>query len=288
MKRILLSLIISCLFLSGIASAEMLQIKGSDTLINVVQRLAEIYMEKNPQKMIAVTGGGSGTGIAALINKRCAIANASRMMKSKEIEDAKALGVDPKRVVVAIDSLSFIVNPSNPITQLTVEQLGKIYRGDIKNWKELGGTDMPINLYGRQPNSGTYDFVKEVILKGEYSPKMKQMNGNAQILESIKSDPSSIGYVGIGYLKSEKGVTVVRVASKAGGEYVNPLNIEDVKTGKYPISRPLNQYIDGVAGGDLLEFLKFELSPEGQKIVEDEGFFAVPKEYMDLNKKAGL
>lgn len=265
---------------------EMIQIKGSDTLINLVQRLAESYMEKNPNKVIAITGGGSGTGIAALINGKCDIANASRLMKDKEIAQAQENGVDPKRIVVAIDGLSVITNIKNRVNKLTVDEVGKIFRGEVTNWKELGGDNIPITLYGRQSNSGTYEFLRGVVLKGDYSSQMRRMNGNAQIVEAVKQDISGIGYVGVGYVKNEKGVNVVNIATRAGTEYVSPLNLNDVKSGKYPITRPLNQYIDGVPLGDTLDFILFELSEEGQRVVEEEGFFSLPDEYREFNNRS--
>ncbi|MFP4472654.1 MAG: PstS family phosphate ABC transporter substrate-binding protein [Candidatus Omnitrophota bacterium] len=273
---------------AGAAGAEMIQIKGSDTLINMVQRIAEVYMEKNPGAMIAVTGGGSGTGIAALINGKCDIANASRTMKPKETSRAVAAGVQPIRVVVAMDGLSVIVNDKNPIDKLTVPQLGKIFRGEVTNWSDLGGPDMPITLYGRQSNSGTFVFFMDQILKGDYSPKMNRMNGNAQIVAAVRSDPSSIGYVGVGYVKNAGGITVLKVARNADAEYASPLSTADVQSGAYPIARPLNQYLNGTPEGDVRKFIEFELSPEGQKVVEEEGFFVLPEEYEAYNKKAGL
>ena len=290
MKKILGVLVLSFgLLWSANAQAEgMLQIKGSDTLINLVQRLAEVYMEKNPGSYIAITGGGSGTGVAALINEKCNIANASRLMKPKEINQASERGVDVKRVVIAMDGLSVITNPNNSIDKLTVDQIGKVFRGEITNWKELGGNDMNITLYGRQSNSGTFVFFRDAILKGDYSQKMNRMNGNAQIVEGIKQDSSGIGYVGVGYVKDASGLTIVRVAAREGGDYASPLNASDVKSGKYPISRPLNQYINGSPKGTVREFLEFELSQEGQRVVEEEGFFQIPNEYEEFNKKVGL
>ena len=276
------------LFCASSSYADMLQIKGSDTLINLVQRLSEVYMEKNPGKYIAVTGGGSGTGIAALINNKCDIANASRGMKPKEVDRAKSGGVNPKRVVVAMDGLSVIVNLNNPVTQLTMDQIGKIFRGEVTNWSEVGGSNVPITLYGRQSNSGTFVFFMDFVLKGDYSPTMRRMNGNAQIVEAIKSDVSGIGYVGVGYVKDASGLTVLRVASRAGATYASPLNSDDVKSGTYPIARPLNQYLNGSPTGEVRDFIEFELSEEGQKIVEEEGFFQLPQEYVEFNKKAGL
>jgi phosphate transport system substrate-binding protein len=249
----------------------------------MVQKLSEVYMEKKPGAAIAVTGGGSGTGIAALVNKRCDVANASRGIKASEVEEANKKGVDPKRIVVAIDALSIMVNEQNPVSQLTVDQIGKIYRGEIKNWSDVGGADLPITLYGRQSNSGTYDFMKENVMFGEYSPDLKSMNGNAQIVEALKQDASGIGYVGIGYAKEATGVKVLKVAVKSGTKYYDPFNSIDVKSGRYPITRPLNQYVNGDPKGAVKDFLIFELSPEGQAIVEKEGFFAIPDEYQDYN-----
>ena len=277
------------LLLSTTAHAEdMLQIKGSDTLINLVQRLAEVYMEENPGKYIAVTGGGSGTGIAALINEKCDIANASRLMKDKEISMAQERSVTPKRVVIALDGLSVITNPDNPVEKLTKDQIGSIFRGEIKNWKEVGGSDKSITLYGRQSNSGTFVFFQDFVLKGDYSQKMKRMNGNAQIVEAIRKDSSGIGYVGVGYLKDAKDLSVIKVASQPGGEYASPLNAADVKSGKYPLVRPLNQYVDGRPTAAVAEFLKFELGSRGQEIVLEEGFFPIPAEYEEFNSALGM
>lgn len=289
MKKVLMGLTMLAVLLAGLESAafaaKILQIKGSDTLINLVQRIAEVYMEKNTGKVVAVTGGGSGTGIAALINQRCDIANASRLIKDKEMGDAVDNGVDVKRIVVAIDALCIIVNDSNPVTKLTVEEIGKIYRGEATNWKEFGADDVPITLYGRQPNSGTYDFMRENVLGAEYSGKMNQMNGNAQLVEAVKQDKGGIGYVGIGYLREATGVTALQVAKSSGSEYIDPKGSYDVKSGKYPITRALNQYVNGKPSADQLDFIKFELSPEGQRIVEEEGFLPLNQEYVDNNAK---
>jgi len=274
---------VSCILTSSVYAEDMMQIKGSDTLINLVQRLSEVYMQRNPNKYIAVTGGGSGTGIAALMNDKCDIANASRLMKPKEIARAHNSGIEVKRVVIAMDGLSVIVNANNPIEKLTLGELGKIFRGEITNWKDLGGKNSPITLYGRQSNSGTFVFFRDAVLKGEYSQAMKRMNGNAQIVEAVKQDESGIGYVGVGYVKDASGITVLSVASQAGGNYANPLNARDVESGEYPITRPLNQYLNGTPKGTVRDFIIFELSQKGQKIVEEEGFFPIPVEYKKFN-----
>ena len=151
---------------TGAKGQNMIQVKGSDSEVNLVQRLAEVFMKKNPDVNIAVTGGGSGTGIAALINKTTDIANSSRDLSPKEEEAAKKAGVQPFRVIFATDGISVIVHPQNPITKLTLEQLGKIFKGEITNWKEMGGKDGKISLYGRQSNSGTYVFFREFVVKG--------------------------------------------------------------------------------------------------------------------------
>ncbi|MDD4202284.1 MAG: PstS family phosphate ABC transporter substrate-binding protein [Candidatus Omnitrophica bacterium] len=269
---------------TAFAENNMVQIKGSDTLINLVQKMSEVYMEKYPGKNISVTGGGSGTGIAALINKKTDIANASRLIKAKEIQNAEKEGVTPKRVVIAIDGLSVIVNKDNSVLQLTVDQIGKIFRGEITNWSEVGGDDQAITLYGRQSNSGTFEFLREVVLKGDYSSNMRQMNGNSQIIEAVKTDIGGIGYVGVGYAKEAEDINIVKVARNSKSPFCSPLNVEDVKSGKYPLSRPLNQYVNGTPANEAKEFILFELSPAGQKIVEEQGFFAIPDEYIEHNE----
>ena len=274
-----------CANMTMAADQGMVQIKGSDTLINLVQKLAEVYMQKHPSANIAVTGGGSGTGIAALLNRRCDIADASRGIKASEIMDAHKNSIDPRRVVIAIDGLSIIVNAQNPVTQLTVEQIGKIYRGETKNWSEVGGGNMPITLYGRQSNSGTYDFMKENVMMGEYASSMKSMNGNAQIVEAIKQDASGIGYVGVGYAQAATGITALKVAKTVASEYYSPFNSLDVKNGRYPITRPLNQYVNGMPKGVAKDFIEFELSAAGQAIVVEEGFYVIPEEYQKYNNK---
>ena len=291
----LVSLFLGALWFSAssLQAADMIQIKGSDSEVNLVQSLAEAFMKKNPGVNIAVTGGGSGTGIAALINKKTDIANSSRDLNAKEEEAAKKVGVTPFRVVFATDGISVITHPENPVSKLTLEQLGKIYKGDIGNWKEVGGADMKISLYGRQSNSGTFVFFREFVVKADYSPHKKAMNGNAQIVEGIQRDKAGIGYVAVGYVVNEKGevkpgVKVLNIAKDAQSEAFSPAKMENVMSGKYPISRPLNQYLVGKPSGKLLEFVKYELSPEGQEIVRKKGFFPVQQKWVEFNKKQGV
>jgi phosphate transport system substrate-binding protein len=273
------------------AQSKMMQIKGSDTLVNLVQILAEAYMAENPKNPIAVLGGGSGTGIAALINGTCHIANHSRPMKDKEIQMAKDNGITPHTFVIAVDGLSVIVNENNGVSKLTMDQIGAMFRGEITNWKEVGGSDMPISLYGRQSNSGTFVFFQEHVLgKQNYSGDMKRMNGNAQIVEGVTADKAGIGYVGVGYVVDaqgnvKKGIKILKVSKDANSDFFSPLNKAAVDSGDYPIARGLFQSTAGVPKGAVLDFLKFEISPKGQKMVEDEGFFPLGKGQIAENTK---
>lgn len=265
-----------------------LQIKGSDTIVNLAQILAENYMEYRPKVAVAVTGGGSGTGIAALINNQIDIADASRAIKDKEITQAKERGIEPVSFVIGMDGVSFIVNENNPIQELSMEQLGAIYRGEITNWKEVGGADLAIKLYGRQSNSGTFAFVQEFVLSGDYSQNMMRMNGNAQIVEAVKADKSGIGYVGVSYVKDENGneidgLDVLAVKKDNASKAYSPLDIAAVKAGNYPVARPLFQITNGKPEGIVRDWLKYVLSEDGQKIVEAEGFFVVPANYAAQN-----
>jgi phosphate transport system substrate-binding protein len=273
------------------APAKMIQIKGSDTMVNLVQILAEEYMEKQPGSAIAVLGGGSGTGITGLINRTCDIANSSRDWKQKEIDQAWEKGVKPRLFIVAVDGLSVIVNEKNPIDSLTMAQVGSLYRGEIKNWKTLGNYDKPVSLYGRQSNSGTYVFMQEHVLGNKnYSTDMKEMNGNAQIIESVIQDEGGIGYVGVGYLydkdgKIRKGIKVLTVSKTPGAPAFSPLDKAAVDSGDYPIARPLYMATNGKPAAAPAAFIAWVTGPEGQKIVEREGFFTIGPKHREQNEK---
>jgi len=294
---LLMVFILLCLSLLGCVKKEedrvSFQIKGSDTEVNLVQRLSEVFMKKNPDVSIAVTGGGSGTGIAALINKQTDIANSSRAMKDEEIRQAKDNGVEPVAIIFATDGLALITNQGLPVESLTLEKVAKIFKGEINNWKEVGGPDLQISLYGRQSNSGTYVFFREAVVKGDYSQKMRMMNGTAQIVEAVKQDKAGIGYVGIGYVVDDQGkvisgINVLKIAKSVDLPAVSPLNPENVKTGLYPISRPLYQYTNGIPTGKIKEFIQFELSPKGQNIISLEGYYPVTLEHMEANRRLGI
>ncbi len=272
-----------------------LSIKGSDTEVNMVSRMAEVYQNQNKNARISVTGGGSGTGIAALINGKVDIANASRAMKKDEKNQARNAGLDPTPVVIAMDGLSVIVHPENDVTKLTLKQLRKIYRGEITNWNDLGGPDQDISLYGRQSNSGTFVYFRDHVVEGDYTQEMNRMNGNGQIVEAVKSDKAAIGYVGVGYITEDgevnQPVQIVKIARKKGDPYVSPLKNNAVKNGTYPIARPLYQWVDRnkYKNTPLMQnFISFELSEKGQEIVRKEGFFPVSKKYREQNRKNGF
>ncbi len=270
----------------------MIQVKGSDTMVNLVQILAEEYMGKTPGAAIAVLGGGSGTGITGLINQTCDIANSSREWKPKEIDQAWEKGVSPRFFVVAVDGLSIVVNEKNPLEQLTVAQVGALYRGDVKSWKAVGGMDKAVSLYGRQSNSGTYVFMQEFVLGNKnYSADMKEMNGNAQIIEGIIQDEGAVGYVGVGYLhdrdgKIRKGLKVLKISKEPNGTGFLPTDKAAVDSGAYPISRPLYMATNGKPKSDVAQFLGWIVGPEGQAVVEREGFFTVGEgKYKAANDK---
>ena len=274
----------------GKSNSEMIQIKGSDSEVNLVQRLAEEFMGENSEVQIAVTGGGSGVGIAALIDGTTDIANSSRPLKSEEVELAKANGVEPVAIRFAVDGVAVIMNENNPVDSLSVDEIGAIFRGEIKNWSEVGGEDQGINLYGRQSNSGTYVFFMDEVLRGDYAPEMRNMGGNADIVEGLKNDRTGIGYVAIGYAKDgdsiRQGIKVLNVSDEKGKAGVTPLDLKNITSGAYPITRPLYQFINGQPEGALKDFILYELSEKGEAIVLDAGFYPLSDADREFNKNS--
>jgi phosphate transport system substrate-binding protein len=296
MKRtkIFAFLVLALLGLGGLAVAQrakMIQIKGSDTMVNLAQILAEEYMGKTSGAAIAVLGGGSGTGITGLINQTCDIANSSREWRPKEVDQAWDKGVKPRHFVVAVDGLSVIVNEKNPIDQMTMAQVGAMYRGEIKNWKAVGDFNKPVSLYGRQSNSGTYGFFQEFVLGNKnYSTDMKEMNGNAQIIEGVLQDEGAVGYVGVGYLFDEtgqvrKGLRILKISQQPGGQGFLPTDKASVDSGDYPIARPLFMSTNGKPKTNVAAFLAWVGGPEGQAVVEREGFFPIGPAHKAQNDK---
>ena len=258
-----------------------IQIKGSDTMVNLGQAWAEKYMEKNPGEFIAVTGGGSGTGLSSLISASCDIAMSSRNIKDKEIALANKKGVNPNEIKVALDGLAVVVNPSNPVGKLTLGQLADIFTGRVSNWKDVGGKDEKIVVLSREVNSGTHVYFKEHVLrkndtnsKEEFLPSALMLSSSQAIADEVAGNPSAIGYYGMGYISAKQKPVAIAKDEKA--EYVEPI-IENVVNGKYPISRPLFLYTNGVPQGLVKKFVDFTLSKEGQNIVLATDFVPVNK-----------
>ena len=249
--------------------------KGSDTLVILAQKWAEVYMGKNPDTKIQVTGGGTGTGFAALQNKTTDLCNASRKIKAKEITACvEAFGKRPTEYKVALDGLSIYVHESNKIPSLSLEELEGIFTGQIKNWKEVGGEDAPIVVYSRENSSGTYEFFKEHVLKGkDFAARAQTMPGTAAVLQGIAKDKNAIGYGGAAY---GAGAKHIKVSATKGGEAVEPTE-ENVVKGTYPIWRHLFIYVNpALDKGEVAAYLKWIRGDEGQKLVKDVGYYPLP------------
>ena len=245
-------------------------IKGSDTLVILSQKWAELYMKKHPGVSIQVTGGGSGVGLAALINGSTDIANASRPIKPAELAKIKEkYKKNAIEIPCAKDGLSVFLNKANKVSELTIEQLGNIYSGKITNWKEVGGDDANIRLYGRESSSGTFEFFKEHVVKTDFSPNCQTLPGTAAIVNAVKKDKYSIGYGGAAYAEGVKDCKVKKDA-KSKGIYPTAATIKN-KT--YPISRYLYMYLRKKPTGETKDFIDWVLSPEGQKLVVETGYF---------------
>jgi phosphate transport system substrate-binding protein len=257
-----------------------IQNKGSDTLVNLALAWAERYREIDSSVSIAVTGGGSGTGIASLINGTVDIANASRKMKEKEIAEAQNNGVEPVEFTVAIDALAIVVHPDNPVDNLTIDQLSNIFTGRITNWKDVGGNDAPIILLSRETNSGTHVyFLEEVIRKGDkenediFAPQTLLMPSSVGITSEIQRNANAIGYDGLGYVTEHE--KMIAVAQDSNSPYVLP-SVESGADGSYPIARGLYMYTAGEPSDVIAEYLDWVMGAEGQKIVSDLGFVPLP------------
>ncbi|MBI5091319.1 MAG: PstS family phosphate ABC transporter substrate-binding protein [Candidatus Hydrogenedentes bacterium] len=251
-------------------------IKGSDTMVQLVTAWVESYMKTNPSADISVTGGGSGTGISALLNKTTDICSSSREMSEKEITQATQNGVKLRQVDVARDGLAVIVNPANPLNELTLEQLGKIYTGASAQWKDLGGPDGEIIVLSRESSSGTYVFFQEHVLKKQdYSPKARLLPTTSAIVQSVGDDALAIGYVGLGYA-AEAGakVKVLSIKADAAAPGVVPSE-KAVLDGSYSIARPLYFYVNDPANKTIDTFIQFCLGAGGQKIVREIGYVPV-------------
>ncbi|NYT11482.1 MAG: phosphate ABC transporter substrate-binding protein [Methanomassiliicoccales archaeon] len=279
---ILFSAIGFFIILVGGAGTNSVSQKGSDTLLELMQNSAERFTNENPDIGIQITGGGTGTGIAALISGQVDVAQASREIKQSELDQAFSVGVDPLMFRVAIDGIAIIVNGNNPFAGLTVEELKGIYNGTYTNWDQLGGPNLRIVAYGRQSTSGTYGYFQDEILQNEdYRLDMQQISGNAAIVDAVRLDSGGIGYVGIGYVGSSSDIKMIGLASEEGGPYYSPLDPDAVYSGDYVLSRFLFLYTDGIPSGSVYQWISWILSPEGQAVVEELGFYPLGQEVLE-------
>jgi phosphate transport system substrate-binding protein len=272
MKKLILVLLVAASAF-GFFNETVITVKGSDTLVILAQRWAELYMAKNQDVKIQVTGGGSGVGIAALINGSTDLCNSSRPMKPSEREKLKqrynTLGVEIK---VAKDGLSVYTHESNKVKELTVAQIKDIYTGKITNWKEVGGNNAKIIVYGRENSSGTYVYFKDNVLGGaDYTSSMQSLPGTAAVVNAVSKDKNAIGYGGAAYAAGVKDLKVKKDANTPG---FLPTT-ENVKSGAYPISRFLYIYTRSKPTGEIKKYIDWILSPEGQAVVSKVGYFPV-------------
>ena len=258
------------------SSAAYIENKGSDTIVNLALAWAEKYQSEHSDVRISVTGGGSGTGIAALINGTVDIANASRKIQAEELAEAKTNGVDPIEFVIARDAIVVIVNPENPIDKLTLKQISDIYSGKIVNWKEVGGEDRPIVKLSRETNSGTHVYFLETVLrlgdkndKTLFSMDTLLLPSSEGIISEVRQNPNAIGYDGLGYVP--KDLKMIAIAKEAGGAYVLP-SIATVNDKSYAIARDLYMYTNGQPTGAVKDYLDWIILPEAQAIVAELGF----------------
>ena len=253
--------------------------KGSDTIVNLALAWAETYQAQHPQVSISVTGGGSGTGIAALVNGTVDIANASRRIKDEEIQEARDNGIDPVEFIIARDAIAIIVHPDNPVDQLTLQQLSDIYSGKFSNWQEVGGEDRPIVRLSRETNSGTHVYFLETVLRlGDknnttlFSMDTLLLPSSEGIINEVRQNQNAIGYDGLGYVPDD--LKIIAVAQEAGAPYILPM-ISTVNDKSYPIARDLYMYTAGNPTGAVKAYLEWILSTEAQEIVAELGFVPI-------------
>jgi phosphate transport system substrate-binding protein len=287
-SRVIFLLFALCLLLSACAPssqsssdapAAYIENKGSDTIVNLALAWAEKYQAEHPDVRISVTGGGSGTGIAALINGSADIANASRKIKDEETAEAQANGIQPVEHIIARDAIAVIVNMENPVSELTLKQISDIYSGKISNWSEVGGEDRPIVRLSRETNSGTHVYFLETVLrlgnkedKTLFSMDTLLLPSSEGIISEVRQNPNAIGYDGLGYVPHD--VKKIAIAKSAGEPYVLP-SVETVNDKSYPIARDLYMYTAGEPTGIIKAYLDWILSPEAQKIVLELGFVPI-------------
>jgi len=270
MKKLILA--VTMMASALITNAQKITVKGSDTVLPLAQKEAEVFMKKNAGKSVTVIGGGSGVGLAALLDNSTDIAMSSRKIKMDERMKLQDAGRAYKEVIIANDALSVIVNPNNKVSKLTRVQLEGIFTGKIKNWKEVGGDDMQIVVYSRETSSGTYEFFKEHVMnRKNYASSVLNMPATGAIIQSVSQTKGAIGYVGLAYVSKE----VKDIAVSYDGKTFTPSSIENAKNKSYPIVRPLYFYYPTSKEAAIKPYLDFILSTEGQKIVDQIGYIGL-------------
>jgi phosphate transport system substrate-binding protein len=252
-----------------------IKMKGSDTEVNLAVNLAEQYTEIDPGFSIAISGGGSGLGITSLLNGQADIANSSRPLSDEETEQFKRKNIALRTVVFAEDATAFVVHKDLPLNEIDLPTLALILKGNIVNWNQLTSVDLPINIYGRQSSSGTHSFIKKK-LKIEFSPAAKEMTGNAQILEGIKTDKSGIGYVGAGYIAHESGnqtVKILNIKESVNSPAYSPIDVHTINNNLYFFQRPLYQFILEDSWKKVKPFIDFENSERGKQLIIQHGYY---------------
>jgi phosphate transport system substrate-binding protein len=269
-KTLLMMLVIVMATSVSLFSQAKITVKGSDTMVILAQRWAELYMKSHPQTEIQVTGGESDVGVTALINGTTDICNASRPMKQSEIEKLKSryniLGVE---IPCAKDGVTIFLNEANKVSELTLKQISDIYSGKIKNWKELGGDNAEIRLYGRENSSGTYTYLHDEVVKADYAATVQSLPGTAAVVNAVKKDVNGIGYGGAAYAV---GVKYAKVKTDANSTGYMPTS-ENIANGKYPITRYLYMYLRNRPTGESKKYIDWILSAEGQAVVAEVGYF---------------
>lgn len=274
MRHLLLA---TAMLVVGTASVlgQQISIKGSDTMLILNQRWAEAYAKVNPAISVAVTGGGSSIGINALINGVTDICAASRPMRQREVERARGRGIIVNEIPVAIDGLAIVVHSSNPINSLTLEQLRRIYIGEITNWSQVGGPNLPIVVFSRDSNSGTYGFFQQNVLQNRnWGKGVRFLPSTSEEAREVSRTPGGIAYGGVAYFKNKPNLKILGIAVREGAEPVLP-NEEEVRSKKYPIWRYLYFYTSGKPKGAIADFIKWVLSPTAQRIAEEVGYYSL-------------
>jgi phosphate transport system substrate-binding protein len=255
-----------------------LAIKGSDTMVHLVSAWAEEFMKLQPAVELSVTGGGSGTGIAGLINGTTDLCASSRQINKKESELAGARNITPVEFTVALDGIAVIVHPQNRVTALSLAQLQDIFTGKTGNWREVGGDDLPLLVFSRESSSGTYVFFQEHVMNRlDYTPRTRLLSGTSALVQAVAADRGAIGYVGLGYAQEAAAKIKVLGIRRGGDDGAVTPSIQSVTDGSYPIARPLFLYSPGPARGPARDFVDFTLNPAGQRIVADAGYIPVPR-----------